>query len=464
MLLRALWVLLGLWGLLLSLGLFAGRLGWSAETTDPADAAGACAPGDATPTADDPAAAHPAEPGHEDGPAPTVATRHALCEDAVGLPHIDLHDLDGTPLLSVHCGQRIRWLGVSHAGGEVSLRVEAEQTLSARGASHRPTSVAPRLLHGDGAATASTTFAIGARYLDAQQRPVEGGLWTLHPLAGGGLSAPTRLAGALPLQLLTGRFEGSLETLGWLDAGGDGQAHRLVVLGPGPTPSPLFEQAVGDASAAATLDLDGDGDSDVVLAGAEGSAQWWLSGDGAELGQAALGPLRDVLAGDLDGDGTPDALWAGEGLWVTRAAQAGRPGEPSQLPAPTPTPIEGAHCQLPDCPRDLQLRDVDGDGRLDIVHYLHPQLSYRRNRGGLTFDPPRSLARLQGESMAVVQTLTMPAADGGLTLLVLGHAADAPGQVELAVVSDLQRAPRIALGGDAQPMEEAPLRSRHVVR
>ncbi len=151
------------------------------------------------------------------------------------------------------------------------------------------------------------------------------------------------------------------------------------------------------------VDLDGDGDLDVVMAfgiaaGVSNSSPdshqvaWYenvgTSGDGTRWekhGIAASFPQGfEAVAGDLDGDGDRDVVatgWGPEG----RIAWFENPGDPKAMWKPHPIKDRWPNAVT------LQLADLDGDGRLDIVACAERganELRWWRNLG--TIDPGRS--------------------------------------------------------------------------
>jgi hypothetical protein len=136
-------------------------------------------------------------------------------------------------------------------------------------------------------------------------------------------------------------------------------------------------EAANLANAVAVADLDGDGHDDILelMATAENGA--WTPGFlSARLQSGATGtfanPIRTTVGadpvalavGDIDGDGRPDVVVAchGDASGGTLAVYLQVPGSPGQFAAngePQGT--------LSYRPIDVQLADLDGDGRLDLV-------------------------------------------------------------------------------------------------
>jgi hypothetical protein len=119
-----------------------------------------------------------------------------------------------------------------------------------------------------------------------------------------------------------------------------------------------------DLSSVASGDLTGDGRIDLLLTRRGGVTL--LVGDGSgrfvrrQGAEAGENPV-DVAVGDLDGDGDLDAAVANhETDYVTLLANDGRGG----LSAYPGSPL---HLELAPHPHAVELRDMDGDGRVDLL-------------------------------------------------------------------------------------------------
>jgi len=123
--------------------------------------------------------------------------------------------------------------------------------------------------------------------------------------------------------------------------------------------SVAIEEKVGSLE---LFDLDGDGRCEVLFTGDSGRLT--LAWHGVRGGQARSVQLRlpgdagaaHVAAGDVDGDGRPDALVCGKHeTWIFRQQADGSFAEPQSVPLAT------------DEPDSLELLDLDGDRRLDLL-------------------------------------------------------------------------------------------------
>lgn len=458
---RLLAVAFGLWGIALTAGLLTDswpatlfERGGSKSTAAPPQLAAGGGPGDPG------GAETPATGGQLDGPAMLAMTpRYEVCRDAGHGARMTMLELGESRLLSVHCGTRVLWLSlVTGEGGNASPRLEASLELPSR------TAQAPQVrgvaltttaadLDGDG----RPDLIVPHLQLDASGAPLEGGVaWLPRPL-GAGLGAPRQLIGGHPLVTIHGRFDGKSTAVGLLGVGNRrivGE-HELWLLSAQPAPVRSVKLDVDDATAAVAIDLDLDGRDDVVMGGVRRSAAWWLAASETTIHGHTLGPVRETVAGDLSGDGHPDALLVGDGLWILQASRAG---------AFSPTAIESTQCKGAACMRDVHLTDLDADGKLDIIGYVHPAVRWLRNRGGSRFES-RPLARIEGDAMSILQALVTDAnLDGLPDLLLLGHVKGSPGDVELAIVHDVRTRDVIRLGGDPLPTPIAPLAPRYTLR
>jgi hypothetical protein len=110
-------------------------------------------------------------------------------------------------------------------------------------------------------------------------------------------------------------------------------------------------------------DLDGDGLADLLVASASSGGLWWYRAPQWSKHRIAEGTYTtDMAVGDIDGDGFLDVVipeTAGL-LWFRNPLAEGR--DPASGPWPACNiSSQGAHMH------DVELADLDGDGRLDIV-------------------------------------------------------------------------------------------------
>lgn len=456
---RLIAVVLGLWGVALTAGLlthsFPATLFERAPEQVGAERAGGgtSAETGGDERAQDGASTLPGEPA--DDALLTMTPRYQVCDSAHGGARMALHNLGGAQLLAVHCGGRVVWLGL-HAGKHGSQpQLEASLQLTPRtdGSEGKPLLPAAADLDGDGRPELIAPFL----HVDASGTPLEGGVAVLSRPRNAGLGAPRRLFGGHPLSIVHGRFDGKAVALGLLGPSNARVAgeHSLWLLSAEPAPTKTVTLPAGDADTAVALDLNLDGRDDIVMGGARRSAAWWLSGDEAGAHGHALGPVRETHAGDLSGDGKPDALIVGDGLWVLQASKEG---------AFAPKAIESTQCKGVTCMRDVQLTDLDGDGKLDIVGYVHPAIRWLRNLGGHRYES-RPLSRIEGDAMSILQALVTDAdSDGLIDLVLLGHVKESPSAIELAIVDNIRSHEVIRLGGDPLPTPQSALAATFALR
>lgn len=188
--------------------------------------------------------------------------------------------------------------------------------------------------------------------------------------------------GTLQPHVLAGRFEGGISgEVHVADFNGDGRAdlgieeHGIIAVLIGLLRQPGFEKqqtallpyirdGVTDTAAG---DFNGDGRADIAAVLGDGSVRVALNGSNFVFKDegAIIGVLRAerVLAGDIDGDGLHDLVaTTGDGsVFVAVGSERGLlPAVQSQLPSET-------HGLLLPAVRSLDVADVNGDGRSDLI-------------------------------------------------------------------------------------------------
>lgn len=317
------------------------------EASDEASAANAESPPDpADPTEDPDPSAVPAEQalsvrGRTVGATwstllaarPTAATGEEAAITAASIVG------DARPELVVAIGTEVHVVGL-HDGRPLRVARIGDGVVAARPARPLVADVT-----GDGIAD----LVVGHARLDAQGAPTGGTLQLLAGNAAGGLDAARGLApiAAVALAAIPDARGARVAAMHWADGFGR-RPSEVWIFGGGASPTRRGRGRVGNDGADVAVITRGEGHALVAIDQAE---LRHLSVEGARLGSVELPEGVRVLVHDLDGDGEPEVVTLGRGLHVVRVASA--------LEA---TPVDAPHGI-----RRLLIHDVDGDGRPDIL-------------------------------------------------------------------------------------------------
>lgn len=501
--LRALALLVGLWGLLAGVAWATGSLlpirpVWLArdaaaprEAPPPAptrDVAPAEAPppddADAPGDGDDAqAAAAPAPPdegatddgatddGRAAAPAPPAAPRLTgpprpttfVCEGDVADPTVSVVDVVGDPRpeLAVACGDTTFLLALRGK----PLRPERVATFEAR-----PTAAGVQSSHGGAPVVADVTgdalpdLVLPIWRADVRGAVRGGGLWVVPRDVSGGFGAPLALADVpvVAVEALVERV-GATAFLAALHRASALARRpsdvRVFAGGPSPEKTATLRTGVGAVDLAAA-DLDGDGTQDLAALAGEDPQLDVFRGQGggrfSKLFSLAVTGGRELVALDADGDGRRDLLVLAEGLAALLMPDAAR-GQTS----PALRELVGA-ADLPPGLDRLHAQDLDGDGTDDLVGRAGTELVGLPRGGPYAFEAPRPvLPRGFVPSGGAVASFAVGdfAIDGEPDLaLVFRRGADAAW--ELVLVDDVRAGDSGRPADEPERLADAPLSLR----
>jgi hypothetical protein len=443
------------WGVLLTLGLLTDRLPSALlPARDPVEQAHVPSP---APCACEPTTAAvappatPAEPPHEQV---IDAPRHGVCGREEGPPVLSALRLSqrAPELWALHCGSSVHLLAIEREGEQLSPRRVA--LLRAPSYSQAESARAVRVSAGDIDGDGRPDLIVPELLVDRAGAPVGGALYLLRQRAEGGFGAATRALDLAPGAATAARLDeqagADLALLQLHDPRGARAAELWLVHG-GPSPLRFAQLPAGvGASALAVADLDRDGIDDVAVVDERaGRVRLWLSGHGtAPSGEPVvleLPGVREAIAGDLDGDGHADVLVGGEQVW-SLLAREGFVAEPQAAKAIA----DSAGL------RDVQLIDVDADGKLDVVGYAHPQVIALVQSSALHFER-RTLATLQGETSVLTARVAKLDEDGKPDLVILAISEGPAAEIELALARNVGASVPVRLSAHSTPVRDAPL-------
>jgi hypothetical protein len=420
---------LALWGVVAAVALWTEQLQFpTAPATVPATAsepepepgpapAPATGPATATATAPSPATASP------------PWTRYRVCT-ATG--PLQLLRIAGTPRprYLVHCGSSLELIGFDALGGQLEPRRIAhfEVSVPEPGLGAEAGGLASGDLDGDGL----VDLLIGSVLRDDRETVSGGRLHWLRGAADGSFVGARRLGDAAATRLaFAGQAAAAGAELVALRTGEPrlGEPTQLWSYAAGAAPQRRDKRALGPgADALAVLDLNLDGrDEAFVLLGAPPALREVALDLGASVSVTELpsqdAAPRELQVADLDSDGHADLIVLGDRLtWFPAAAGPERPAPRALFEAATL--------------RDLQLVNVLGDARPDLVAYAHPELVAFEQRPDGSF-VRRDLYRRQSPALGTLSLrVDQLDADAQPELLLFGSSEAEPGGIDLVVIGD----------------------------
>lgn len=372
------------------------------------------------------AAAPPTAPGQ-----PLSLQRYGLCT-ATALPSLHPITLEERPLLSVHCGGEARVIDLLRAAPTPLFDVTIKPVQP--GTTAQPSTFTVTDLQQDGHAD----LVLGTRFMTAQGSAAGGGIYVMRRDPRGTYDAPRRLLSAHPLSLSplpntqvpllvvhgADASRGQRTALWTFDMKDGGTREAL-----GQAPEGARELLAVTRQATATVLLwngSQEGRAGVFVQRLESNADTPPASHFVDAGQVTA-----ASTGDVDGDGQAEFVLAGSALhWLSVSS-----GESSALHAvpdsDCPPATEGENL----CHRDPHSLDVDGDGRPELVSYVHPALHIYRATGDDGYE--RTTIPFEGDHVAVVTTRVLPRPGGAPMLVALTQPAGKPESLELALLPRL---------------------------
>jgi hypothetical protein len=370
-------------------------------------------------------------------PGSNEVARYEVCrllKDAAGFSALPA-SAAGTPLIAVRCGGTLdvldlgvgvpqRVLRLNKRPPSADLRVEASGVESID-------------LDGDQV----NDLLVGFAYWDQNDRPKGGALLELSGQRAGGYAGPRVLAPLGVGALAGGRFAiatGSDIALLRTQDSRVGKRNELVLMRGGPAPL-KFATAQLDAHLGRldAVDLDLDGRSELIWRPNDALAQiLYLDAQGAIARREPLSISGNaqLRIADLNADGHDDVLLAGDQL-VALIASADKPATAQVL-------AERLDLSA------IALADIDADGSIDVIGVRDDAVLARVQTKPLTFES-RNLGLVAGSQL--IWTDLIPIALNALNapnatrqLAMFGHQANAPDEIQLAVLPLRETAPHWA--------------------
>lgn len=461
---RLLLMLAALWGVLLTLGLWSGRLPKalrSALEPRPAEQ-------ERKPCAcENPAAAHaftPPPPAAELNPQASAreieAARYPVCAREEAPPTLSRLRLtkDGAELWALHCGPSVHLIAIDREGDRLRPTRVAQLDAPSYSPAEAPRAVPVTAADIDGDGRADLVAPV--LLLDRAGAPSGGALYLLRQRAEGGFEPASRLLDLAPGSVAPATLDAQpgidLALLHLHDVH-TARPNQLWLVHGGAAPLRFAQREAGaGAGALAAVDLDRDGLDDIaVTSESEGRVRIWLSTRGSQTQTdpivLELPHAREAITGDLDGDGQRDLVLTGDRVWFL-LAQKNFAAEPNKAVAGS----EGL--------RDIQLEDANADGKLDLIGYAHPEVVALLQVPNAKLGFVRhTLGTLQGELGVLFTRIAQLDGDDQPDLAIVTVSQGPDPQVELALARNLADASKIHLAPQAQTLRDAALLQHFVL-
>lgn len=388
---------------------------------------------------------------------PTARPRYRVCAAAVQAPSIFAVDVIGDERneLVVGCGEQVHLFAM--APQQVGQALRAVPARVARFELEAPedglVTHAAAAASGDVNLDGRADLVLGAWYANADGHPRGGALTWIRGHENGGFDGPIALAPiaalAVAVQDLDGQRGADIIAINRTDVFGRRPSEVWVFTGGAAAARRARLRVAPGADALALVDLDRDGQVDVVAAGRDTRhiVVHFSDGSGRFSDQAEIpvAQASSLAVGDVDGDGAADLLAVAQGLQLIKAG-------------PRDT-LDSAPLDAPQDLSEVRVRDLDADGRLDVLALSGRSLVWLRQSDALVFTPEPLLELPRGTTPHRYALGSLDAALGlDAALLVRGVSEDDPW--ELLIVSNVRSGSARALAPRRTAIADAPLSLR----